>query len=124
MPVAENLSLRINGREHSRVSLRLSVEGGYPGGTPEVVIEDEFLGTFALTRAFTIELKEGGGDWEQVTLLYFITMLNQYFDTWQNDSPSFLEPCSRCDAPSTREALTAFVTKLSESRETVEDTVR
>jgi hypothetical protein len=119
MPVVENLSLRINGQEHSRVSLRLSIEGGYPGGTPELVIDDEFLGTFALTQAFTIELKEGGGDWEQVTLPYFITMLGVH-----HEAPSLLEPCPRDDAASTREALTAFVTKLSESREAVEDAVK
>jgi hypothetical protein len=42
----------------------------------------------------------------------------------QDKAPSLLEPCSRDDVASAREALTAFVTKLSESRETIEDAVR
>ena len=123
MPVAENLSLKINGQEYSRVTLRLSLEGGFPGGDRAVVIADDFLGTFALTPDCTIELKEDGGDWEPVTLPYLIAMLNVHV-RWQDEAPSLREPCSRDDAAPTREALTAFVTKLSESRETIEDAVR
>jgi hypothetical protein len=78
MPVADTLSLRINGQEYTKVKLRFKMEGGYPGGQVEVVIPDDFLGTFPLTSEFDIELKEEGGGWKKVTLPYLVSMLEAY----------------------------------------------
>jgi hypothetical protein len=80
MPTAEKLSLKVNGQQYERVTLRLKMEDGYPGGPPEVVIPDDFLGPMVLTDEFQIELQEDGKEFTPVALPYLIGMLEAYRD--------------------------------------------
>jgi hypothetical protein len=80
MPTANSLSLRINGREQKKLSLRFKAEEGFPSGQVEVVIIDDFLGTFPLTATLDVELKQDGSNWRKVTLPYLISMIAAYSD--------------------------------------------
>lgn len=78
MPTAENLNLRVNGREYQRVGLQYELKDGHPSGPNQVVIKDDPVAPFTLTDDFLIELQEGDGDWKQVTLRYLVTLLQAY----------------------------------------------
>lgn len=80
MPLAQRLSLRVNGREYTRVVLQCGLQDGYPVGPQQVVIQDDTIPAFSLTDDFLIELREDEGDWKRVTLRFLLTLLLTYSD--------------------------------------------
>jgi hypothetical protein len=78
MPKTENLSLRVNGIEYTRVGLQYELVDGMPTGPNQVVIKDDPIAPFPLTEEFFIELKEGEGEWKRVSLAYLKTLLQAY----------------------------------------------
>lgn len=80
MPKAEKLNLRVNGRVYERVGLQYELKDGHPNGPYQAVIKDDLVAPFTLTDDFYIELQEEGRDWQRVSLLYLITLLQTYHD--------------------------------------------
>ena len=77
--VAENLSLRVNGRDYNRIKLQYEIKNGFPTVSPEIVIEDSLLGAMRITDECIIEMKDQQeGDWKRVTLLYLVTLMETY----------------------------------------------
>jgi hypothetical protein len=68
MPKLHDLNLRVNGVPCSKVTLRLAIEDGFPGGSPEIVMNDPMLGDMTITEDCDVEMQVGNGPWNTVTL--------------------------------------------------------
>jgi hypothetical protein len=74
----DKLSLRVDGEEFERVRLQFELELGIPVGPTKVVIEHLLTGPFTLSDSYLVEVRQECGDWQPVTLCYFVTLLQLY----------------------------------------------
>jgi hypothetical protein len=73
--VANELSLRVNGKHYKRVIFRFTLQWDLLGSSPDVVIADEPCGSFTLSDHFVVELKEDGHDWRKLSLAHFVALV-------------------------------------------------
>jgi hypothetical protein len=62
------LSLRIDGLEWPHITYRYAFTDGFPGGRPEIVLNDRILGDILVTDRCLIEVRDGEGPWMKVPL--------------------------------------------------------
>jgi hypothetical protein len=74
MPKLDGITLRVDGQPIETVEFRFSMEDGFPGGRPELVVQDANLGEIILSSTCKIEIDEGSG-FHPITLHALIAML-------------------------------------------------
>ena len=76
MPVAPNLSLRVNGRLCEQITIWLSLEQGYPSGPKTVTTPRGSHDLDIRSESDFIEIKEGeGAPWRDVALGHVLALL-------------------------------------------------
>jgi hypothetical protein len=69
-----NITLRVNGQVVGEVQSRFAIENGFPGGSPELVIQDPLVGEIVLNDTCMLEVDEGEG-FRKVTTHALLVML-------------------------------------------------
>jgi hypothetical protein len=120
------MSLRINGREYTRITFRFELEEhrstkvsarwaeilaahSLPE-TPELIIQDEVLGELDVSSGARIEMKEERGDWKDVSLAFLVPALQSEPD------------CS--DAVAAFNSISEFLNSLSELPEMIQAAIQ